>query len=349
MKRPFNETIRIGNRFIGTGEPCFIIAEAGSNHNRDLEMARKLIDVAAEAGCDAVKFQTYSADTLYSRRTPRFSYLGKQDVYGLIKRCELPREWQRELFDYAQSRSILFLSSPFDFQAVDELDQIGVPAFKIASFELVDTALLQYAAAKGKPMILSTGMANLGEIEEAIRTVKATGNDRVILLHCNSLYPAPAEAVNLRAMITVKNAFYCPVGYSDHTVGTTISAAAVAMGANVIEKHFTLSRQLPGPDHGPFALEPEELKMLVRQIREVERALGDGIKQRSGAEEEMARKGRRSVIAAVEIPQGTRITREMLTVKRPGFGIPPKHIDLIVGREARQHIPADEPITWQMI
>lgn len=344
-----SRSIRIGNRFVGPGKPCYIIAEAGANHNRDLDLAKALIAVAVDAGCDAVKFQTYSAETLYSRFTPRFSYLGEQNVYDLIKRCELPREWQQELFDYAKARAIHFLSTPFDFQAIDELDQIGVEAFKIASFELVDTWLIEYAAAKGKPMILSTGMANLGEIEEAIQAVKGAGNDQIILLHCNSLYPTPVQTVNLQAMVTMKNAFFCPIGFSDHTTGTAVPIAAAALGANVIEKHFTLSRRLPGPDHGPFALEPGELKELVRQIREVEEALGDGIKQRSAAEEEMALKGRRSVIAAVEIPQGTCVTRAMLNVKRPGIGIPPKYLTLIVGKEAKRHIKEDEPITWDMI
>ncbi|GIM46479.1 N-acylneuraminate-9-phosphate synthase [Collibacillus ludicampi] len=341
--------IRIGKWLIGEEEPCFIIAEAGANHNRDLGMAKALIDVAAEAGCNAVKFQTYSANTLYSRKTPHFTYLGNQNVYELIRQCELPRAWQRELYEYAQTRSILFLSSPFDIRAIDELYEIGIEAFKIASFELVDTTLIQHAASKGKPLILSTGMANLGEIEEAIQIAVNTGNDQIILLHCNSLYPTLPENVNLRAMITMKHAFPYPVGFSDHTIGTTIPIAAVAMGAHVIEKHFTLSRNLSGPDHGPFALEPEELKMMVHQIRNVEKSFGDGIKRRSIAEEEMVQKGRRSVIAARDIPQGTKITRDMIMIKRPGTGISPKYVDLIVGREAKQHIQEDDPITWDMI
>lgn len=350
MKRiHWRNSIPIGDHSIGEGERCFIIAEAGANHNRDLNMAKALIDAAAEAGCDAVKFQTYSADTLYSKKTPPFTYLGKQNVYELIKRCELPREWQGELLEYAQKRSILFLSTPFDVQAVDQLDEIGVAAFKMASFELVDTSLLHYVASKGKPIILSTGMANLGEIEEAIQVIESTGNEQIILLHCTSLYPAPLEDVNLLAMKTMKDSFGYPVGFSDHTTGTTIAVAAVAMGAHVIEKHFTLSRKFSGPDHGPFALEPEELNMMVRKIRDVEKAFGDGRKRRSSKEEEMAQKGRRSVIAAQDIPQGTTITREMLVIKRPGTGIPPKFIHLIVGRTAKQTIFKDDPVTWEMI
>lgn len=343
------QQVRIGERQVGAGHPCYIIAEAGANHNRDLAMAKALIDVAADAGCDAVKFQTYAAQTLYSKYTPPFSYLGDQNVYDLIKRCELPREWQYELMAYANERKLDFLSTPFDFNAVDELVAIGVPALKVASFELVDTSLLRYAAATGKPIILSTGMASLGEIEEALAVIRAEGNAQIILLHCNSLYPTPAQSVNLNTMQTLKHAFFCPVGFSDHTAGNVIATAAAALGAVVIEKHFTLSRKLPGPDHGPFALEPAELRQLVSDIRTVEAALGDGRKKRDAAEEEMALKGRRSIIAAVDIMQGMKITKEMLTVKRPGTGIPPKFLDLVEGRIAQQNIREDEPIGWHMI
>ncbi|OFW76472.1 MAG: pseudaminic acid synthase [Alicyclobacillus sp. RIFOXYA1_FULL_53_8] len=341
--------IQIAHHEIGPAEPCYIIAEVGSNHNRDLSMAKEMIDVAAEAGCDAVKFQTFSADTLYSKKTPPFSYLGDINVFDLIRANELPRAWQAELFEYAEKRGITFLSTPFDRAAVDELDDIGVPAFKIASFELVDLPFLHYIAGKGKPMIVSTGLANLGEIEEAIGAIRSAGNQQIALLHCNSLYPTPAELVNLRAMRTMRMAFRTPVGFSDHTIGTTIPIAAVAMGANLIEKHFTLSRNLPGPDHGPFALEPDELHSLVRQIRSTEQALGDGIKQRSREEEEMAQKGRRSIVAATDIASGVRITRDMLRVKRPGTGIAPKFLEVVIGRTTRTQIFADDPITWDGI
>lgn len=341
--------IQIGHRRIGSGQPCYVIAEVGSNHNRDLSMAKEMIDVAAEAGCDAVKFQTFSADTLYSKKTPPFSYLGDVNVFDLIRANELPRAWQAQLFEYAQKRLITFLSSPFDRDAVDELDGIGVPAFKMASFELVDLAFLHYTAAKGKPMIVSTGLANLGEIEEAMGAIRSAGNDQIVLLHCNSLYPTPAELVNLRAMRTMRLAFRTSIGFSDHTIGTTIPIAAVAMGANVIEKHFTLSRNLPGPDHGSFALEPDELHSLVQQIRSTEQAFGDGIKQRSTEEEEMAQKGRRSIVAATDIESGVRITKDMLRVKRPGTGIAPKFLDVVIGRTTRMQIFADDPITWDGI
>lgn len=326
----------------------FIIAEAGSNHNRSIDMAKRLVDVASDARADAVKFQTYSAETLYSRWTPPFSYLQGQDVYDLIKKIELPRKWQKELSDYANMKGIIFLSTPFDYAAVDELDDIGIQAFKFASFEIVDFELLKYAASRQKLIILSTGMANLGEIEDAINAVRSVGNNSIILLHCNSLYPTPPEVVNLKAIETMREAFKLPVGFSDHTMGISISLAAVAMGACMIEKHFTLDRTLPGPDH-QFALEPLELKELVNGIRAIEAAKGDGIKQRCNLEDEMYQKARRSIIAKCDIPEGMKITREMLIVKRPGYGISPKFIDIIVGRTTRFNIKKDEWITWETV
>jgi len=327
----------------------FIIAEAGSNHNQDFDMAMELIDVATDAQADAVKFQTYSAETLYSRKTPEFSYLEGESVYDLIKSIELPRGWQQELAEYADKKGITFLSTPFDYAAVDELDEIGVPAFKFASFEITDLELLKYAASKQKKMIISTGMADLDEIEDAINTVRSVGNDDIVLLHCNSLYPTPPEVVNLRAMETMREAFNLPVGFSDHTLGIHISLAAVAMGACVIEKHFTLDRSLPGPDHS-FAIEPDELKEMVRCVREIDKAKGSGIKERSELEDaEMYLKARRSIHAKVDIPKGTKITKEMLVVKRPGYGIKPKFVDTVVGREAVKEIEEDDWITWDII
>ena len=326
----------------------FVIAEAGSNHNQDFGMAIELIDVAADAKADAVKFQTYSAETLYSKRTPEFSYLKGQNVYDLVKSIELPRDWQQELAEYADKKGIIFLSTPFDYAAVDELDEIGVPAFKFASPEIVDLELLKYTASKQKKMIISTGMANLDDIEDAVNTVRSVGNDDMVLLHCNSLYPTPPEVVNLRAMETMREAFNLPVGFSDHTLGIHISLAAVAMGACVIEKHFTLDRSLNGPDHS-FAIEPDELKEMVRCIREIDNAKGSGIKERSDLEGEMCLKAGRSIHAKVDIQKGIKITKEMLVVKRPGYGIKPKFIDTVVGREAMKDIKEDEWITWEII
>ena len=340
--------LKLGDKLVGDGYPTFVIAEAGSNHNGSLEQAKKLIDVAVEAGADAVKFQIYQAENLYSKYTPEFSYLKGQNIYELIKSIETPREWIKELARYCETKNIIFLATPFDFEAVDILDKY-VPAFKIASFEIVDLELLKYAAAKGKPMIISTGMANLSEIEDTINAIKSTGNEDIILLHCNSLYPAPVEIVNLKAIETMRTAFKLPVGFSDHTLGIHIPIAAVAMGACVIEKHFTLDRNLPGPDHS-FAIEPDELREMVRCIREVEKAKGTGIKEKSELEsEEMYVKARRSIHAKVDIPKGTKITRDMLIIKRPGYGIKPKFIDIVIGKEAKKNIKEDEWITWDII
>jgi sialic acid synthase SpsE len=344
--------IRIGARWVGEGEPTFIIAEAGANHDRKLSQAKQLIDVAVDAGADAVKFQVYSAETLYSRKTPQFSYLKelgeKKSTFQVLKDIEIPREWLGELAGYCRDKGIIFLATPFDLEAVDQLYNVGVPAYKWAAFEMVDLPLLKYAASKGKPMLLSTGMCNLADIQEAIDAVHAAGNEDIILLQCTSLYPTKINQVNLRMMDTLKDAFKLPVGLSDHTLGITVPTAAVARGACVIEKHYTLGRKLKGPDH-PFALEPEELKQMVRAIRDVEESLGSPIKQMIPEEEEMAKLGRRSIIARVDIPRGTKITEDMLIIKRPGYGIPPKFLDTVIGREVKRDIEKDDIITWEMV
>ncbi len=340
----------IGNAAIGEGAPCFVVAEAGANHNRDLGLAKQLIDVAAEARADAVKFQTYSAETLYSKKTPNFKYLESQSTFDLLKSIELPRQWHAVLADYAAQKGIIFFSSPFDKQAIDELNEVGVPLFKIASFELVDLDLIHHAASKQKPLIISTGMATLGEIEDAVQTCRKADNEKFILLQCASVYPAAPELINLRSIDTMRAAFQCPVGLSDHTSGINVAIGATARGAAVIEKHYTLSRQLKGPDH-PFALEPGELKAMVAGIREVESALGNGRKEgpNRAEQEEMHRLARRSLVAAVNIPRGTALSREMMIAKRPGYGIPPKFIDLLVGRAVKIDLEADDVITWEMV
>ena len=336
-----------GDRFLGEGHPAFIIAEIGANHNRSLKMAKELIDMAVEARADAVKLQIYSADTLYSRKTPRHSGYEK-DLHTLIEEIETPREWLPELALYCREKKILFFATPFDIQAVDELDEVS-SFFKIASFELVDLELLRYCALKGKPLIISTGLANMEEIEQAYLCCKNAGNEQVVFLQCASMYPSPPHIMNLRSMETLRRAFGTPVGLSDHTLGIHVSVAAVAMGASVIEKHVTLDRTLPGPDH-PFAIEPSELKEMVRQIREVEAALGDGRKLGPAPEEmEFYAKARRSIHAARDIPKGTVLTREMLCIKRPGYGIAPKNVEILPGRLAMRDIEADEWITWDMV
>jgi len=348
---PFERAFEIAGRRVGPGEPAYVIAEAGANHNRDLDTAKQLIDVAATAGADAVKFQVYTGAGLYAAETPRFEYLADERTpRELLDAIALPRDWLPDLAAYARESGLAFFATPFDAEAVESLAAVGVPAMKIASFELVDLPLIEAAAAVGVPMILSTGMATYGEIEDALAAVEAAGNRQVALLRCASLYPAPAEIMNLRAMATMRIAFGVPVGLSDHTTGVAVPAGAAALGAELLEKHFTLSRSMQGPDH-PFALEPDELRDMVAAVREVEAALGNGrIEGPSEAEAgEMYRLARRSIVAAVEIPAGTLITREMLTTKRPGYGIRPKEMDLIVGRTSRLDIASDEVITWDKV
>jgi sialic acid synthase SpsE len=347
----FEPSFEIAGRPVGGGSPCYVIAEAGANHNRDLGVAKQLIDVAADAGADAVKFQTYTGADLYSSKTPRFEYLDdERSPAELLDAIALPREWQPDLAEHAAGRGIAFFSSPFDSAAVDGLRELGVPAMKIASFELVDLPLIRHAAAAGVPVILSTGMATYSEVEDALGAVAEAGNGRAALLRCASVYPAPAEIMNLRAMATLRAAFGVPVGLSDHTTGIAVATGAAALGAELVEKHFTLDRTMEGPDH-PFALEPDELKAMVAAIREVEAALGSGRLEGPSELEakEMYANARRSVIAARDIPAGTEITAEMLTVKRPGFGVAPKHLELLVGRRARVDIEADDVITWEMV
>lgn len=343
----------MGGRVVGPGYACYVIAEAGANHNRDLDTARRLIDVAAEAGADAVKFQTYTGKDLYSTKTPRFEYLGElgdRPVHELLDELALPREWQPLLAEHARSVGIEFLSSPFDRDAVDELDALDVAAYKVASFEIVDLGLLEYIGSKGRPVILSTGMSSLGEIEQAIDAVTRSADVGVCLMQCASLYPAPPAVMNLRSIPMLASAFGCPVGLSDHTLGVHVAPAAVALGATILEKHFTLDRNSPGPDH-PFAVEPDELCELVANVRDVEAALGDGQKHGPSAEEsvEMYAKARRSLVAARDIPAGTALTADMITVKRPGTGIPPRLLDAVLGRVASTDIGADEVLVWDML
>jgi N,N'-diacetyllegionaminate synthase len=343
----------IGGKAVGPGQPTYVIAEAGANHNRDLGLARELIDVAAEAGADAVKFQTYSGATLYSRKTPRFKYLAPLTdklPADLLEDISLPREWQAPLAEHARSRGLEFMSTPFDFQAVEELDALDVPAFKIASFELVDLPLIRAAAATGRPLLLSTGMAVLGEIEDALRAAVEAGAPAVGLMQCTSVYPAPAETINLRAMATMERAFGVPVGLSDHSLGIAVPVAAAALGAAFVEKHFTTSRELKGPDH-PFAVEPDELREMVAGIRAAQAALGDGRKDGPTPQEreEMYTLGRRSLIATRDLSAGTVLAPDMITRKRPGFGIAPKDLDRVLGRALKVDVEEDAVLTWDML
>lgn len=342
--------ITIGTRKVGDGHPCYVIAEIGSNHNQDWDLAIRMIDAAVEGGADAVKFQTFRAQSHVSKFARMPSYLMEgQSIQDLLRTLELDRTWHRPLQDYCRKRGVHFFSSPCDFEAVDELAALDVPAMKVASFDLSDPRLIAHIARTGKPVILSTGLADWMDIQRAVDTCRAAGNEQIVLLQCTSLYPAPIDMSNLRAMGTMRHAFGVPTGYSDHTLGDTVACAAAALGACMIEKHFTLDRSLPGPDHS-FAMEPAELAAMVRRIRETEAAMGDGVKNGPrGPEVEMAEKVRRSIHAARDIAAGEVITEDMLAIKRPGAGIAPHLIGALVGRSARQAIPADHHIDWSMV
>jgi len=346
-------SIQIAGKRIGSQYPCFIIAEAGVNHNGNVDLAKQLIDAAVAAGADAVKFQTFHAESVVSTTAEKAEYQksttkSTESQYDMIKNLELSDSIFWELSEYADSQGIIFLSTPFDEQSVDLLDQIDVPAFKIPSGEITNFPLIKKIVEMEKPIILSTGMATLGEVEDAIEYIKAHGAQDVILLHCTTSYPAPLHSVNLRAMETLRCAFKAHVGYSDHTEGITIPIAAVAMGAVVIEKHFTLDRSLPGPDH-QASLEPQELQAMVKAVRDVERALGSGIKSPSVEEEAIKRVARRSIVAKTDIHPGDRLTESVLTIKRPGTGINPKYFQFITGKKAKIQIRKDQVIMWDMI
>jgi N-acetylneuraminate synthase len=336
------QKVQIGNKFIGPNQPVFVIAEAGVNHNGDLKMARELIDVAVEAGADAVKFQTFHADQLVTPEAPKAEYQlqttgDNESQLEMLRRLELSEESHEELKSYCHDRGIIFLSTPFDEKAVDLLDGLGVPAFKISSGDLTNSPLLEHVARKGKPVILSTGMSEISELIEALSVLNSAGCENPILLHCVSNYPADPAEVNLRAMQTMRAAFDLPVGFSDHTEGIDVSLAAVALGACVIEKHFTLDRTLPGPDHRA-SLEPVQLRKLIESIRRIESALGSGRKVPTASEIETAKVARRSLIAAVDIPAGTILKREMLIIRRPGTGMSPATLHTVLGRRLARSV-----------
>lgn len=345
--------LRIGKKLVGVDEPCFIIAEAGVNHNGDVSLARKLVDAAVEAGVDCVKFQTFSTEKLVTLTAPKPEYqkrgpLASESQYRMLKGLELSHKDQEELKRYADQKGIVFMSTPYDEESADFLVNIGVPALKISSADITDLPLLAHCAAKGVPLIVSTGMSTLGEVEEAVSAIRQSGAPPLALLHCNFNYPANYEDVNLRAMTTLGRAFQLPVGYSDHTPGYDICLAAVALGAVIIEKHFTLDRNLPGPDH-KASIEPGEMTELVTRIRRVERALGSPLKAPSGAEVANRTISRRSLVAAVDIRAGQTISREMVAVKRPGSGLEPKYLPGLVGRVARCDIHKDELLDWRKV
>ncbi len=339
--------VPIAGRCISDGQPCFIIAEAGSNHNGNFEQAKKLIDVAAAAGADAVKFQVFRASKLYPKSAGVADYLSStKPIYETIAEMEMPYEWVPKLTEYCQEKGLLFLSSVFDEESADRIDPY-VSAFKIASYEMTHLPLIRYVAAKGKPVIISTGTANFDEVGETVEEFKKTGNDQLILMQCTAAYHAPLESLNVRAIQTMKGAFGVPCGLSDHSRDPLVGPlAAVAVGANLIEKHFTLSNELPGPDHR-FALEPVELRAMIEKVRQVEQALGSGEKVVSPWEEELRAFARRSIFAVRDIRNGEMFSEANIAVLRCGnlpFGLSPKEYPSLLGRTAQRNIKRDSPI-----
>jgi N-acetylneuraminate synthase/N,N'-diacetyllegionaminate synthase len=345
--------LSIGARLVGPGEPCFVIAEAGVNHNGAPELAEQLVVAAARAGADCVKFQTFAADRVASRTAEKPPYqLRGTDVaesqLDMLRRLELRPDDHQRLLAACEREGVLFLSTPYSIEDVDLLESLAVPAYKVASALIVEPELLRRLAATGKPLILSTGLADLEEVAEAVDVVRASGNGQLVVLQCTTEYPADVSDANLRAMQTMRESLGVLTGYSDHTQGATAAIAAVALGAVVVEKHFTLDATLPGPDQATSAT-PDELEALVRSIREVEAALGNGRKEPRDVERANLVNMRRSLVARVGIPRGTRLTRDMIATKRPATGIAPRDIEDVLGRTASVEIEADRPIERWML
>ena len=327
-----------------------IIGEAGVNHNGDLNIARKLIDVAVEAGVDMVKFQTFITEEGITGNAEKAKYQlsatdKKETQFEMLKKLELDREAHEELIRHCNHKGIRFLSTAFDHPSIDLLNELNIPLYKVPSGEITNLPYLRHIGRMGKPVILSTGMATLKEVEDAINVLRESGTPKgeITVLHCNTSYPTPMEDVNLKGMLTIRDELEVKVGYSDHTLGIEIPIASVAMGASVIEKHFTLDRGMEGPDH-KASLDPCELKAMVNAIRNIENALGDGVKRPSSSEMKNKSVARKSIVAARDILEGEIFTKEDLVVKRPGTGISPMKWDEIIGTIAQRDFSKDEAI-----
>lgn len=359
--------IRIANRSIGGYEPCFIIAEAGVNHNGDINLAKRLIYDAVDTGVDAIKFQTFKAEKLVTATAKQADYqtrnIGKEESqYDMLKRLELGYEDFRQLKRYCDEKGIIFLSTPHSCEEDVDLVSELCPAIKVASPDLINLPFLKYISEKQLPIILSTGMGTMEEVREAVNAIKSV-NKQLILLHCTTNYPTPLKDVNLKAMQTMKKEFNLPVGYSDHTMGIDVPVAAVALGANVIEKHYTLDKNMEGPDH-KASLEPDELKEMVNKIRSIEQrlnqedvediikelnireALGNGIKRPTGPEMDIAKIIRKGIHAAVDINKETVIEKHMIHIRRPQEGLHPREYWRVLGKTVKRDIKKDEPLTY---
>jgi len=345
--------IEINDRCIGPSEPVYIVAEMSANHNQDFDRAVKIIEAAKEAGADAVKLQTYTPDTMTIDCDKEYFQIGKgtlwegRKLYDLYGEAYTPWEWQPKLKKIANDLGLDLFSTAFDSTAVDFLEEMGVPAHKVASFEIVDIPLVEHMAHTGKPIIISTGMATLAEIEEAVQAARKAGARHIALLKCTSAYPAPPEEMNLRTIPHLAQAFNVPVGLSDHSLGIAVPVAAVALGACIVEKHFTLSRDDPGPDSA-FSLEPQEFKEMVYAIRVAEKALGK-VHYEVGEKEAKSRVFRRSLFVVKDMKAGDVFTEENVRSIRPGYGLPPKYLKDVLGRRAARDIARGALLSWDLV
>ena len=349
----FNSEFKLLDKWVGPNHPCFTIAEIGLNHNGSMEMAVQLVDAAVAAGFDAVKFQSFKSEgrSASAGRTSKYveKVIGTEETdFEMFQRCELSFDQHKFLFDYCKKQKVSVFSAPFDEESVDLLEELNVDAFKIASMELTNHRLVKYIASKNKPIILSTGMATLAEIEETLEVLNRAGSKDVAVLQCTSIYPAPAETVNLRSISTLEQSFKLPVGYSDHFPTDTMSISAVALGAKIIEKHVTLDRRLEGPDH-TLSLPPEEQRSFIKAIKDVEVGLGSGIKRPHRDEAKSEVRFRKSMYLRGDMQAGQVISSEDIIFKAPCFGILPKYEDIIVGMTLRSDTKADQPLTWEML
>jgi len=347
--------IKIGDRWVGDGEQTYVIAEIGSNFDGSMERAKMLISLAKDCGADAVKFQCFTSDKIISKEgfdelKVGFQAKWKKSVSEVYKSAEFPREWHDELFHYANKKGLHFLSSPYDKEAVDILDELGVPAFKIGSGDITWHEMLKYIAKKGKPIILSVGASTIAEIDEAVKAIRLEGNNDFILLQCVTNYPSHFESANIRAMKAMGELFDALVGYSDHTPRTVVPLGAVSLGACVIEKHFTDDKTRKGPDH-PFAMDAKDFKEMVDSIRILEKALGSPVKDLYEEEKETVILQRRCLRAAKDIPKGSEITEDMIEVLRPlaKDALEPKYKEIIIGREAKEDMKKGDPFTWSKL
>lgn len=338
-------SVKLINRWIGDGHPIYIIAEIGGNFT-NFKQAAHLIDLACNAGADAVKLQTFEADTIASKKaTYDMPNVGKANQWELFKKYEVDFELHKEVWDYARSKNIPIFSTPSHMRDVELLEKLDCPVYKIGSDDAYNIPFLEEVASVGKPVVLSTGMCTMQEVRESVSAILGKGNPDLVLLHCVTNYPCQPEHVNLRCILEMKHEFGIPVGYSDHTLGIATCVGAAALGANVLEKHFTHDKKAQGPDH-VLSADPAELRLLVEYTRTVEKALGDGLKRPSEGERITRRNNRKSIVAEKNIPKGVTITRDMIAIKRPGLGIAPKHFDEVLGRVAGVAIEAGEPIEW---